>query len=69
MDRSLISLRSFAAALSDCSRVLIIRYSFRDKHVNHYLGEWFRDNQESLMVVVSPGEVPVDPASTLSATN
>ena len=54
-------LAEFRRALSDCSRVLIIGYSFRDKHVNHYLGEWFRENQESLLVVVSPGEVPVDP--------
>jgi hypothetical protein len=54
-------LSEFRRALDDSDRILVIGYSFRDRHVNHYLGEWLRADDQRVIIVLSPGEVPVDP--------
>jgi len=51
---------AFRRALATCNRVLVVGYSFRDAHINHYLQQWLRADDSNALIVVSPTSVVQD---------
>ena len=49
----------FRRVLASCDGVLVVGYSFRDTHINHYLQQWLQASETNRLVVLSPGN-PVE---------
>jgi hypothetical protein len=47
-------LEAFGAELEDAEHLVVIGYSFRDKHVNDYLARWF-NRQRGRLTILDPG--------------
>src|SRR5437667_2194770 len=47
-------IRKFRDDLNACDLLTIVGYSFRDHHVNHYLGGWLNADHSRRVRIISP---------------
>lgn len=48
-------LQQFRRELASADELIVVGYSFRDPHVNHYISAWLNDDQRRVIKVVDPG--------------
>lgn len=48
-------LREFQIELNKVSQLVVIGYSFRDDHINHYISTWLNTSSDHKLLVVDPG--------------
>lgn len=51
-------LRRFGTGLEEHDNLLVVGYSFRDSHVNQYIAQWFNNNPNRRMVILSGPSFP-----------
>jgi hypothetical protein len=47
-------LQAFRRELAGVERLVVVGYSFRDEHVNHYVTQWFNERVSRKLTIVDP---------------
>ncbi len=51
-------LRLFGTGLAEHDTLLVVGYSFRDAHVNHYVAQWFNSDPNRRLIVLCGPSFP-----------
>jgi len=49
-------LRAFEQKLASSNRLSVIGYSFRDEHINEYIGKWLNRDNQNVLIIINPDE-------------
>lgn len=55
-------LRTFGNSLMGCSLLTIIGYSFRDDHINEFIGQWMNNNSQNQLRIINGESFSNNPA-------